>query len=118
MLKDRVHVLLMEDDAGLAHLCRKALERAGYAVDLAADGEEGLNRYDAALHDVVALDHAMPVYDGLEVIRRLSERGPLPPIVMVTGTGNERTAVEAMKLGGTTTSSRMPRRSTWTCCPQ
>jgi FixJ family two-component response regulator len=53
--------------------------------------------YDPALHDVVALDHVMPVYDGLEVIRRLSARGPLPPIVMVTGAGNERTAVEAMK---------------------
>ena len=99
MLKERVRILLMEDDAGLAHLCRKALERAGYAVDVAADGEEGLAMYDAALHDVVALDHAMPVYDGLEVIRRLSARGPLPPIVMVTGAGNERTAVEAMKLG-------------------
>jgi diguanylate cyclase (GGDEF)-like protein/PAS domain S-box-containing protein len=89
----------MEDDAGLAHLCRKALERAGYAVDLATDGEQGLAMYDSALHDVVAMDHVMPVYDGLEVIRRLSARGPLPPIVMVTGAGNERVAVEAMKLG-------------------
>jgi len=99
MSKERVHILLMEDDAGLAHLCRKALERAGYAVDVAADGEQGLAMYNPALHDVVALDHAMPVYDGLEVIRRLSARGPLPPIVMVTGAGDERTAVEAMKLG-------------------
>ena len=99
MFKEPVRILLMEDDAGLAHLCRKALERAGYAVDLAADGEEGLAMYNAARYDVVALDHAMPVYDGLEVIRRLSARGPLPPIVMVTGAGNERTAVEAMKLG-------------------
>ena len=99
MLKERVRILLMEDDAGMAHLCRKALERAGYTVDLAADGEQGLAMYNPDLYDVVAMDHAMPVYDGLEVIRRLSARGPLPPIVMVTGAGNERTAVEAMKLG-------------------
>ena len=57
MSKEHVRILLMEDDAGLAHLCRKALERAGYTVDVAADGEEGLAMYDAALHDVVALDH-------------------------------------------------------------
>ena len=99
MLKEHVRILLMEDDAGMAHLCRKALERAGHTVDVAADGEQGLAMYNPDLHDVVALDHVMPVYDGLEVIRRLSARGPLPPIVMVTGAGNERTAVEAMKLG-------------------
>ena len=99
MLEEGVRILLMEDDAGLARLCRKTLERAGYVVDVAADGEEGLAMYNAALHDVVALDQVMPVYDGLEVIRRLSALGPLPPIVMVTGAGSERTAVEAMKLG-------------------
>ncbi len=99
MLNERVRILVMEDDAGLARLCRKALERAGYTVDVAADGEAGLAMYNPEMHDVVTLDHAMPVYDGLEVIRRLSARGPLPPIVMVTGAGNERTAVEAMKLG-------------------
>ena len=99
MSKEPVRILLMEDDAGQAHLFRKSMERAGYAVDHAPDGEQGLAMYDPAGYDLVATDHAMPVYDGLEVIRRLALRGPLPPIIMVTGTGNERVEVEAMKLG-------------------
>lgn len=94
-----LRVLLMEDDAGLAALCRRRLERAGHKVAHAADGEQGLAMYAAGDYDAVVLDHAMPVYDGLQVLRALRERGPLPPIVMVTGTGNERLAVDAMRLG-------------------
>ncbi len=52
------------------------------------------HRYDAAI-----VDQTMPGLCGLEVIRTMAARGKLPPIVMVTGTGNERIAVEAMKLG-------------------
>lgn len=94
-----VRILLMEDDAGQARLFRKRMERAGCVVDHAPDGEKGLEMFDQGAYDLVVLDHAMPVYDGLEVLRRLASRGPLPPIVMVTGCGNERVAVEAMKLG-------------------
>jgi len=92
-------ILCMEDDAGIGRLLEKKLERAGYAVDLASDGGEGLAVYDEHRHDVVILDQQMPVHTGLDVIRDLSRRGPLPPIIMITGAGSERTAVEAMKLG-------------------
>jgi signal transduction histidine kinase len=92
-------VLCMEDDAGLARLLQRRLERTGYQVDLASDGEEGLAAYDADVHDIIVIDQVMPVRTGLDVMRALAERGPLPPIIMVTGTGNERIAVEAMKLG-------------------
>lgn len=99
MAEPPVRILYMEDDAGLAQLFRKKLERAGYVVDLASDGEEGLRAYASGQYDIVAVDHTMPVYDGLEVIRRLSEKGPLPALVMITGSGNEQIAVRAMKLG-------------------
>jgi signal transduction histidine kinase len=89
----------MEDDTGLARLLKKRLEREGYIVAVARDGGEGLAMYDAASYDVVAIDQNMPVYDGLEVIRRLASRGPLPPVIMITGAGNEKTAVEALKMG-------------------
>jgi two-component system cell cycle sensor histidine kinase/response regulator CckA len=94
-----IRVLYMEDDPGLARLVQKKLERAGYVVDLAHDGEEGLATYEAGSYDVVAVDQAMPIHDGLEVIRILASQGPLPPTVMVTGAGDEKVAVEAMKLG-------------------
>lgn len=97
--KTPLRILLMEDDLGLAKLCRTKLERSGYVLDHAPDGEQGLAMYEAGDYDVVLLDHAMPVHDGLEVIRRLASQGPLPPIVMVTGSGSEQVAVEALGLG-------------------
>ena len=94
-----IRVLYMEDDRGLARLVQKRLGRAGYAVDLADDGDEGLAKHAAGSYDAVAVDHAMPGRDGLEVVRILASRGPLPPTIMVTGAGDETVAVETMKLG-------------------
>jgi two-component system sensor histidine kinase/response regulator len=94
-----IRILYMEDDPGLARLFQRKLRRAGYIVDIARDGEEGLVMYNARSYDVVATDQAMPVYNGLEVIKLLGTYGPLPPTIMVTGTGSEQIAVEAMKLG-------------------
>ncbi|MEJ2718009.1 MAG: sigma 54-interacting transcriptional regulator, partial [Deltaproteobacteria bacterium] len=94
-----VRILCMEDDAGTARLLQKSLSRAGYVVDLAADGEQGLAMYEAGSYDVVCVDHKMPGKSGLEVIRALSARGTLPPTIMVTGEGDEAVAVEAMTLG-------------------
>jgi len=95
-----IRVLYVEDDPGLARLVQKKLERAGYVVDLAHDGAEGLAMYNAGSYDVVTLDQEIPVHTGLEVIRILaSQQSTLPPIIMVTGTGDEKIAVEAMKLG-------------------
>ncbi|MCP4537344.1 MAG: response regulator [Chloroflexi bacterium] len=94
-----IHILYMEDDPGLARLFQKKLRRAGYMVDIARNGEEGLEMYHVGFYDVIATDQAMPIHNGLEVIRILASQGPLPPTIMVTGTGSEQIAVEAMKLG-------------------
>jgi two-component system sensor histidine kinase/response regulator len=94
-----VRVLYMEDDPGLARLFQKKLNRAGYIVDIAPDGKEGIAMYNTGSYDVIATDQAMPIHNGLEVIRILAAQGPLPPTIMVTGTGSEQIAVEAMKLG-------------------
>lgn len=94
-----VRILYMEDDIGLARLFKKKLERAGYTIDIAPDGQTGLMMYTKACYDVVAVDQNMPVYDGLEVIRQLTTWGNLPPTLMITGSGNEKIAIEAMKLG-------------------
>jgi signal transduction histidine kinase len=89
----------MEDDRGLARLVEKRLRRADFLVDVAHDGEEGLSLFNPEIHDVLLIDHQMPGHTGLEVIRLLSQRGALPPIIVVTGGGNESLAVEALKLG-------------------
>ena len=94
-----IRILYVEDDPGLARLVQRRLQRVGYVVDIAVDGEEGIKKYEADSYKVVFLDQSLPVHDGLEVIRILGSKGPLPPTVMVTGTGDERVAVESMKLG-------------------
>jgi PAS domain S-box-containing protein len=94
-----IRILYMEDDPGLGRLFQRRLRRAGYVVDVASDGREGLALYNQGSYDVVAVDQTMPVHSGLEVIRILASQGPLPPTIMVTGTGSEQIAVEAMKLG-------------------
>ena len=92
-------ILYMEDDEGLAQLLKKRLERQGYSVDLASNGEDGLRMFNPDDHQIIAIDQNMPILDGLEVIKILAGYATIPPIVMVTGTGDERVAVEAMKLG-------------------
>ncbi|MBN1255378.1 MAG: diguanylate cyclase [Deltaproteobacteria bacterium] len=96
---ESIRILYIEDDPGLARLVQKRLGRVGYEVDIAADGEEGIAKYEADSYDLMFVDQTLPVYDGLEVIRKLGSQGVLPPTVMITGTGDERVAVEAMKLG-------------------
>lgn len=92
-------ILCMEDNPGVARLFQRHLERAGYTVDLACDGHDGLAKLDASAYDVVIVDQQMPGMTGLDVIRSLVDADALPPTVMVTGAGDEETAVAAMKLG-------------------
>ncbi len=94
-----LHILYMEDDPGIARLVQKRLTRGGFTVDIARDGIEGMAMYETGLYDIIAVDQNMPGYAGLDVIRLMIAQGPLPPIIMVTGTGSEQIAVEAMKLG-------------------
>ncbi len=98
-ISNRIRILYIEDDPGLARLLQKRLGKAGYTVDIAADGAEGIAKFEADSYDILFVDQSLPVYDGLEVIRILGSRDLLPPTVMITGTGDERVAVEAMKLG-------------------
>ena len=92
-------ILYMEDDLGLARLVQKKMRRAGYMVDIAKDGHEGLSMYKEGHYDVVAVDYNMPKDNGLEIIRSMASLGPVPQIVMIAGQGDEMIAVEAMKLG-------------------
>lgn len=94
-----IRILYIDDDQAGSRLAQKRLVRAGYEVDIANDGETGLRMYQQGRYDLVAVDHQLPVYNGLEVIRQLTTLDHPPPIIMVTGSGDEQTAVEAMKMG-------------------
>lgn len=80
-------------------MLQRKLRKAGYDVDLAFDGEQGLAAWERGTYQLMAVDQDMPKMTGIELIRAIASRGPLPPTVMITGAGNESIAVEAMKLG-------------------
>lgn len=92
------HILYMEDDAGLARLLQRNLQRLGYVVEIAENGEQGLAMIGTGQFDLVLLDYTMPVCSGMDVLRTMTARKG-PPVIMVTGNGNEKVAVEALKLG-------------------
>lgn len=92
-------VLYMEDDKGLARLLEKRLARTGIRLEVASSGEEGLKKCDEVTYDLVLVDNQMPGISGIEVIQRLSALGDPPPVIMVTGSGDEHLAVTAMKSG-------------------
>lgn len=94
-----IRILYMEDDPGLARLLQKILQRRGFSVDVAANGEEGLVLAKASRYNLLLVDYNMPFQGGIDVIRTLSSSGALPPTIMVTGEGNEAIAVEALKMG-------------------
>lgn len=97
-----IRLLYMEDDHGLARLLQTRLRRQGYAVDVVDRGEEGLARLASYRYDLTIVDYRMPGMDGIEVLDRMRGTdgdGSGVPSIMVTGAGDERVAVEAMKRG-------------------
>jgi two-component system nitrogen regulation response regulator NtrX len=74
-------------------------EYEGYEVLLAANGPAGLKMAEQERPDLVFLDIKMPQMDGLEVLKRLKAEEPAPPVVILSGHGTVKTAVEAVKLG-------------------
>jgi CheY-like chemotaxis protein len=78
-------VLVVDDEDAIRHLIRETLEQAGYQVNEARDGKEGLLRYRQVPSDVVIMDILMPDQDGLESILTLRREFPQAKIIAITG---------------------------------
>jgi DNA-binding response OmpR family regulator len=79
-----MRVLVIEDDADLARQLKDCLGEAGYAVDLAADGEEGHYLGANEPYDAVVLDLGLPVIDGITVLERWRQEGHRMPVLILT----------------------------------
>lgn len=94
-------VLIVEDEAPLLTLLRYNLEKQGFRVDEAADGQEALLRVAEARPDIMLLDWMLPSLSGIEVCRQLRRRTETRdlPIIMVTARTEDQDAVRALDIG-------------------
>ena len=95
------HILVIEDDDAIATLIQYNLEKEGYDVAVAGDGEEGLVQSDERLPDLVVLDWMLPKVSGIEVCRRLRGRAETSnvPIIMLTARGEETDRIRGLDTG-------------------
>jgi DNA-binding response OmpR family regulator len=98
-MEARPTVLLVDDEESVQKLLAYPLEREGYRVVQARDGEEALVRYRAEPIDLVILDLMLPRLDGLAVCRQLREERSAVPIIMLTARGDEGDKVLGLELG-------------------
>jgi len=94
-----MRILIVEDEPGIANFVRQGLSEAGYAVDVARDGEEGLAYALAADYDALVLDIMLPEMDGLELLRELRHRGRKTPTLMLTARDTVDDRVEGLDAG-------------------
>jgi DNA-binding response OmpR family regulator len=97
-MPDPATILLVDDEESVQKLLTYPLERDGYRVVQARDGDEALSRFDAEDVDLVVLDVMIPKVDGLEVCKRLRARSTVP-IVMLTARDDELDKVLGLELG-------------------
>jgi DNA-binding response OmpR family regulator len=93
-------ILVVDDDPTVAEVVTGYLERAGFAVDRAADGPQALRLAAGRRPDLVVLDLMLPGMDGLEVCRRLraGEQAPVP-VIMLTARGDEDDRILGLEVG-------------------
>ena len=94
-------VLVVEDEEALSTLLQYNLEKEGYAVRVANDGEEALVQVDERMPDLIVLDWMLPKISGIEVCRRLRGRSETRnvPIVMLTARGEESDRIRGLDTG-------------------
>ncbi|OGR90196.1 MAG: hypothetical protein A3J74_00920 [Elusimicrobia bacterium RIFCSPHIGHO2_02_FULL_57_9] len=91
-------ILIIDDDEAVRELIEFVVKKEGFRVDSAGDGEDGINKVQKLLPDLVVLDLMLPRYGGFEILRQLQIGGTANiPIVVVTGRYTDRTTAEMIR---------------------
>lgn len=95
-----MRVLIIEDEPRLAqNICRSLRESAGYAVDIAPDGQEGLFMSESNDYDAILLDLMLPHMDGMQLLQRIRKAGQRTPVLVVTARDDKESIVALLNAG-------------------
>ena len=94
-----MRLLVVEDEHKIANAIKKGLEHEKYAVDVAYTGTEGLDFASSEEYDTIILDRMLPGIDGMEICRKVREKGIHTPILMLTAKGQIDDRVEGLDSG-------------------
>ena len=97
-MKDRPYILVVDDDPNISRLEQLYLEKEGYEVRVAADGNEAIDVFRKLPPDLVLLDVMLPGTDGYEVLKAVRKSGDIP-VIMVTAKGETFDKVLCLELG-------------------
>ncbi len=92
-------VLIVDDESGIRQSLKGVFEDEGFTADVAATGEECLEKLEGGDYELVLLDVLLPGIDGLETLRRIRHTFSSPSVIMISGHATIATAVTATKLG-------------------
>jgi DNA-binding response OmpR family regulator len=92
-------ILIVDDEPGVRFVLEKTLAAEGYQIELAADGEEAIRKFDGAEFDVLLVDLKMMPVDGLQVINALRAKESDAAVIILTAHSTITSAVEALRLG-------------------
>ena len=95
------HILIIDDEASLRRTMARILQRAGYEVTTASNGEEGLALVSEQSFDLVYSDIRMPDMSGLDLLKTVHEKFPNLPVILFTAQPDLNSAVEAVRSGAT-----------------
>ncbi len=94
-----MQILIVEDEKKIAHFLRRGLLEENYAVDLAFDGEEALEKFDINPYDLILLDLMIPKVDGVAVCQKIRETNPQIPILMLTAKDSVDDKIKGLDAG-------------------
>lgn len=97
----KTHILVIEDEAALVELVRYNLEKEGFRVTAANDGEEGLALLNEGKPDLLVLDWMLPHVSGIEICRQIRRKTELRdlPVIMLTARGEEADRIRGLEVG-------------------
>ena len=99
MIDDKIEILVVDDEEAIVGAIARVLNREGYLVETATDGETALEKVRKKSFDIVITDMVMPGLDGFELLKKIKSFSEEIEVIILTGHGSITTAVKAMKIG-------------------